>query len=284
MVNNEQINFGVKKKIIGISVFAALLMVVVLAFYFSKFNVSLSSENGDWGTFGDFLGGTLNPIFSLMSLVALLYTIVLQTDEMAQTREELKRTADAQKNAEIALNGQLEAQRKQLFESTFFSLLDQHNKALERFVSQNLNRSDKSSDLGFIRQEIFKGGHRNIEEQRGIVHKHNNICGSYFRVLYRILKFISESCYDNDKQKLYSGIVRSFIGNDVIQILACNCYCNDNNDQYWKYKILIENYEFLEHFSPFVDSDEFFDKVIDCYDIKAFGENPLNLMPRNRRT
>lgn len=177
MVNNEQINFGVKKKIIGISVFAAFLMVVVLAFYFSKFNVSLSSENGDWGTFGDFLGGTLNPIFSLMSLVALLYTIALQTDEMAQTREELRRTADAQKNAEIALNGQLEAQRKQLFESTFFSLLDQHNKALERFVSQNPNRSNKNSDLDFIRQEIFAGGHKNIEEQRDVVHKHNNICG-----------------------------------------------------------------------------------------------------------
>lgn len=280
MVNDEKINSSFKKKIIGISLFAIFLMVAALAFYFSKFNVSLSSENGDWGTFGDFLGGTLNPIFSLMSFVALLYTIALQTDEMAQTREELKRAADAQKKAEEALNGQLNAQRKQLFESTFFSLLDQHNKALEKLISQNPNRTQGTSDLNYIRQEMLSKGYTKIKEQREIVHNNNNICGSYFRVLYRMLKFISENCHDVKDGKFYSGIVRSFIGNDVIQILACNCYCIDDDNQYWKYKLLIEKYEFLEHFSPYVNSNNFFKEVIYSYDKKAFGEDPLKLIDK----
>lgn len=278
MIDKKSKKFDINKRIKAISALAIFLFILVLGFYFSKFNVRLSSVNGDWGTFGDFLGGTLNPIFSLMSLIALLYTIALQTDEMAQTREELSRTADAQKKAEEALNGQLNAQRKQIFETTFFSLLDQHNKTLEKLISKNESRSSKESDLEWIRSGITGFGIRSIEKQREIIHTNNNLCGSYFRVLYRILKFISTDCYDKDKEKFYSGIVRSFIGNDVIQILACNCYCTDKDNQYFKYRLLIEKYAFLEHFSPAIVGDNnLFAEVVNNYNITAFGNNPLKL-------
>ncbi|MEC5205662.1 hypothetical protein QF022_000618 [Vogesella perlucida] len=278
MIDKKSKKFDINKRIKAISALAIFLFILVLGFYFSKFNVRLSSVNGDWGTFGDFLGGTLNPIFSLMSLIALLYTIALQTDEMAQTREELSRTADAQKKAEEALNGQLNAQRKQIFETTFFSLLDQHNKTLEKLISKNESRSSKESDLEWIRSGITGFGIRSIEKQREIIHTNNNLCGSYFRVLYRILKFISTDCYDKNKEKFYSGIVRSFIGNDVIQILACNCYCTDKDNQYFKYRLLIEKYAFLEHFSPAIVGDNnLFAEVVNNYNITAFGNNPLKL-------
>lgn len=281
MIDKKSKKFDINKRIKAISALAIFLFILVLGFYFSKFNLRLSSVNGDWGTFGDFLGGTLNPIFSLMSLIALLYTIALQTDEMAQTREELSRTADAQKKAEEALNGQLNAQRKQIFETTFFSLLDQHNKTLEKLISKNESRTTKESDLEWIRLGITRSGIRSIEKQREIIHTNNNLCGSYFRVLYRILKFISTDCYDKDKEKFYSGIVRSFIGNDVIQILACNCYCTDKDSQYFKYRLLIEKYAFLEHFSPAIVGDNnLFAEVINNYNITAFGNNPLKLKLR----
>lgn len=160
----------------------------------------------------------------------------------------------------------------------FFSLLDQHNKTLEKLISINENRTDKKSDLEWIRSSIDM---RSIEKQRQIVHDNNNLCGSYFRVLYRILKFISTDCYDKNKEKFYSGIVRSFIGNDVIQILACNCYCTDKDNQYFKYRLLIEKYAFLEHFSPAIVGDNnLFAEVINNYNITAFGNNPLKLKLR----
>lgn len=279
--NSQSSISNIEKILKRICVVAVFILLVVVGFYFAKFNVRLSSENGDWGTFGDFVGGTLNPIFSLMSLFALLYTIVLQTKEMEQTREELKRSAAAQEKAEEALKGQLEAQRKQLFEGTFFALLDQHNKALERLMSPNDIRTNKHSDLEFIRDTIFSSGCQELSEAKSLINANNNLCGHYFRVLYQVLKFVSLNCPHGSDiyngQKMYSGIVRSFIGNDVLQLLIINCYCTDHNDQYWKYKLLIEKYAFLEHFSPIVNGNEIFlfSNVTSYYDRGAFGENSI---------
>lgn len=92
---------------------------VVLALYLMEFNNGFSNENSDWGTFGDFLGGTLNPIFGFLSLIALLLTIALQSKELESTRIELERSASAQEKTEAALNKQSDTQQKQQFENTF---------------------------------------------------------------------------------------------------------------------------------------------------------------------
>jgi len=68
---------------------------LALAIYFIKFHGSLSDLQGDWGTFGDFFGGVLNPILSFLALIAILVTINLQSQELQETRSELVRTANA---------------------------------------------------------------------------------------------------------------------------------------------------------------------------------------------
>jgi len=42
------------------------------------------------GTFGDFVGGTLNPILSFLALLALLLTLAIQIRELKETRRELE--------------------------------------------------------------------------------------------------------------------------------------------------------------------------------------------------
>jgi hypothetical protein len=44
---------------------ASVFVAGIFSFYFLTFHYELSSSNSDWGTFGDFIGGTLNPILSL---------------------------------------------------------------------------------------------------------------------------------------------------------------------------------------------------------------------------
>lgn len=44
---------------------AVIILFSVIVFYLVNFNQGLSKDNGDWGTFGDFFGRTLNPIFAL---------------------------------------------------------------------------------------------------------------------------------------------------------------------------------------------------------------------------
>lgn len=48
-----------------------------------------------FGVFGDFLGGSLNPILTFFTFMGLLITIVIQQTELRESRLEFRRTADA---------------------------------------------------------------------------------------------------------------------------------------------------------------------------------------------
>ncbi|WP_162937426.1 hypothetical protein [Indioceanicola profundi] len=78
-------------------IIAASFLVVALVWgaYIYKFaHLGLSPDQGVWGTFGDFVGGTLNSIFAFVSFMALLYSLVLQSRELEATRSELAQTKD----------------------------------------------------------------------------------------------------------------------------------------------------------------------------------------------
>lgn len=88
--------------------------------YFLRFKGSFSEKQDVWGQFGDFIGGTVNPILSFLSLLALVFTVVLQTrqlensreelanskTELEATREEMKRSTKAQAEMASAANAQ----------------------------------------------------------------------------------------------------------------------------------------------------------------------------------
>lgn len=98
--------------ILGIAAVAAFL--IILGLYIAYFkNLSVTNDSATWGTFGDYLGGTLNPIISFLALIGLLYTIHQQAQEMKATRDELERTAEQQSRQSEIFN-------LQQFESTFF--------------------------------------------------------------------------------------------------------------------------------------------------------------------
>lgn len=279
-----------------------IFIVGVFMRYYFHFNVDLKSDQQNWGTFGDYIGGTLNPILSFLSLMALLGTIVLQSKELKltrkelkQTRKELSRSAKAQKATKEILDKQSETLERQQFESTFFSLLDQHNKALE-YLTEMLNLSPSSppnSRLYHIIMLVFvTNGSTDLPSAKIAIEKINHLCGHYFRVLYQLLKFIAintpgsvigEEFKEEDIQsskvlaneKMYSNIVRSFLGYPITQLLAINCFCLNSKDSYWKYKLLIERYAFFEHM-PFEMDNEvhpLLKETIYAYEKNAFGES-----------
>jgi len=271
-------------------IMALLIMLGIITLYWCNFG-SLSIETKYWGEFGDYFGGTLNPILSFLSLIALLCTIVLQSKELELTRDELKRSADAQADTKNILDKQSETLARQQFESTFFSLLDQHNKVLEVLTANPT--PEKFSRLQMIIRSIFLGKDiTNLTSAKMALEKQNSVCGHYFRVLYQLLKFIATNtpgseigeAFEADKiqssevkanEKMYSNIVRSFLGYDITRLLAINCYCTSPEDTYWKYKLLIERYKFLEHL-PFKAADKelpILKETINAYDNNAFGNS-----------
>lgn len=241
---------------------AVIAIIIVFSLYFSNFHDSFSTQNSTWGTFGDFIGGTLNPILSFLALIALLFTIVLQNKELEATREELKRAANAHEKSKDVMDKQYEALKQQKFEATFFSLLDQHNQLLQKLTDKL--PSYNGSTIDYIYSEVFTQGTLPTAIQK-LKKKSDFSMEQYFRVLYQLLKFIVTNQPSSKKinprltfqellnkplrseEKTYSNMLRSYIPSKVFQLLALNCYCKDQNDSYWNYKVMLERYEFLEH-------------------------------------
>lgn len=107
------------------TIFIVVLLLACIAIYFSskfyrdQFGTFLSNDKETWGQFGDYFGGLLNPVLSFFALVALLYTIIIQSTELKETRRELKKSSKA-------LDAQSESLVLQSFENTFLKLLDRH--------------------------------------------------------------------------------------------------------------------------------------------------------------
>lgn len=122
---------------------AALAGIAVTAgLYVQQFPGDFVGQHDIWGQFGDFFGGTLNPILAFLSFSALLYTIVLQMDELHLSRTELKRSANA-------LTAQSEFIQRQNYEATFFQLVRLHH---EIVGAMEYNKDH----LGRAALEIFK--------------------------------------------------------------------------------------------------------------------------------
>ena len=269
---------------------ASMAIGTIFWLYFTNFTGELSKKNDVWGTFGDFIGGTLNPILSFFALIALLLTIVLQSRELEATREELSRSATAHENSEKVMAEQHKTLHKQKFETTFFSLLELHNQSLNKVTEKREQGSGTSrsvvSDVWtwvFNKDELEQAKEMLKEESEGPI-------GEYYRVLFQLLKFIVTNSPEikdqnlsfsellktpiTNTEKMYSNMVRAFIPNNVLQLLAVNCHCDNESDSYWSYKLLIERYQFLEHmpFNIGYKGEQVLLTLLEYYD-NAFGNS-----------
>ncbi len=85
------------------------------------FDVKNAGTAAHWGQIGDFVGGVLNPLLSFAALVAVIYSLRVQSKELALARD------DAKENHRIQVQ-QSQIFERQNFESVFFRLLDVHSR------------------------------------------------------------------------------------------------------------------------------------------------------------
>lgn len=83
-----------------IALITFVLCFVVVATYVFTFKGGFSPCQDIWGRFGDYVGGTLNPLLAFVAFIALLYTINLQQKELKEQRENAKK----QMTATVLLN------------------------------------------------------------------------------------------------------------------------------------------------------------------------------------
>ncbi len=107
--------------IFAVAVFAIVIVGGFYIYYFS--GLPIKADAAPWGQFGDFFGGTLNPIFGFLSVMALLAALVIQGRELKVSTLEQKKSAEA-------LDKQNKSIAHQNFEQTFFSWLDNYRNML----------------------------------------------------------------------------------------------------------------------------------------------------------
>lgn len=249
---------------------------------------SIYFGNAAFGQFGDFFGGVANPILTFLTFMGLIMTIIIQKKELALTRREMRDSSDA-------LRQQVINQDKQRFEGTFFSLLAEHNRILNNITYYPENYSEKSM-VAIARSALIGGFYLSRENDESIHEKKEKLLISYepinqyFRVLYQILKFVASNCpsstvkyscsrsllketNSSKEEKMYTSIVRSFLSEDIYYLLLINCFCESEDDKFFKYKLLVERYAFFEHFDPYrKDVIRMVSKLLESYDNKAFGD------------
>ena len=135
------------------------------------------------GQVGDFIGGTLNPLFALFSFMLLLITVKIQNKSLKNSQEELKFTREELARSANAQEKQIESIKIQNFETTFFNLLNFHNKIVDNFNFKKyhfdilLERKlffDLSKNTIFYKEEAFNEICKDID----LISKNRNF---YFR-------------------------------------------------------------------------------------------------------
>jgi hypothetical protein len=281
----------------------SILPLVPIGFYvayFYKNPISKSSEN--WGQFGDYMGGVINPIFGFISVILLIYTILqqqkalsLQEEELKATREELARSAKAQEESEKALNEQAEIFKQQQFEATFFSLFNQliqiNNNLLQivekdtfemeeyniyyfvfsryksdyYFIRTNQKSKEIEWDFNYLeKMDKTKASELFLKNiQKDIDTRHIEF-HQFSLLLYQALKLINLNNSELESRKKYSNILRAAIDIRVLQILAVSV-CRLNSETYRPYINLLEENSFFEHM-PFklVKGRDFYKPLLAC--------------------
>jgi hypothetical protein len=239
----------------------------------------LSIGKSSFGEWGDFFGGVLNPVFTFLTFMGLLVTIVLQQTELREARAEMKRSADALHEQNLSL-------RRQTFEATFFQMLSVHTGIVSSVdLTSDEGKVTRGRDCFSIfytrltkiyRANCEKAKGKHTDEQvlrlsyRLFWRTHQVELGHYFRYLYNVVRFIKESDFVDGP---YLRLVRAQLSDQEALLLFYNCIASDYGANF---KQLAEEFALLDNMPRVRVLNESHLELIDGSAFKRRGE-PLYL-------
>lgn len=219
------------------------------------------------GTFGDQFGA-VNALFSGLAFAGLIYTIILQRKDLELQRNDLKLQREEMEEQTAEFEKQNETLRIQRFEHTFFNMLSQFQEVVN---SLSLTYRRSGNVYKASGREVFKAAftmaHVHVEKPEGDkstqsyygmakaikAEKLAGYCKAdiptnfdhYFRLLYRILKFVRDTplITNFDDEYEYTSMLRAMLSRYELVWLFYNGL-SDYGVQ--KFKPLIERYAMLK--------------------------------------
>lgn len=123
--------------------FVCLMAFFLLGLYFSKFNGPLGTQEA-FAQFGDFIGGTLNPILGFATVGLLIWSIRLQMKELRLTREELSATRDEAELSRKALENQVQNFDKEAKLTKLSEMINTLDVKYDRLISKPVYDNGKA--------------------------------------------------------------------------------------------------------------------------------------------
>lgn len=240
-------------------------------------NMSLIWVNNDpnWrGTFGDQFGA-VNALFSGLAFAGLIYTIILQRrdlklqrNDLKLQREELALTRKEMEDQTAEFEKQNETLKIQRFENTFFNMLSQFQEVVNNlsvmvttsggiYESKGRDVFQAQFEKTVVYVDLknkakykarFRGMKGALEKYNldGYLYSDTPTCfDHYFRLLYRILKFVKTTSFVTtyEEEYEYTAMLRAVLSRYELVWLFYNglTYGED------KLKPLIERYAMLSN-------------------------------------
>lgn len=255
-----------------IAVVVALLSIIPYITIFSKAEVS--TDGAHWANFGEYIGGVLSPIFAFAALIALLYSISIQSNELNKSVN--------------ALQNQNKIIERQNFEATFFQMMRFYNEIVQQL---RITKPDDITERGaiegkaaityllkklnFFHKVKYPGKEETVisrlnNDYEAIYQEYGNYIGHYFRMIYNILKFINNSKLDNAEKIFYTNILRAQLSQDELVLIFYNSISN-----YGKEKMLplVKKYNLLKHIALSPPGDLNFIEEILTSNSNMFSKN-----------
>lgn len=249
-------------------VFSLLVVLLYLGSWFFIDRYYATSEQQ--GQFGDKFGA-VNALYSGLAFAGLIFTIILQKNELALQRKELSLTHEELKGQKEQMEEQNKTLNIQRFENTFFNMLSQFQEVVSG-ITYTLDFGGKTKV--YKGRELFYEGFENLEvkvRQKSLYNDNSSYDSlrkciekdglkgyesvemptyfdHYFRLLYRILKFVEKTDLigkNNDKEKyVYTSMIRAMLSRYELVWLYYNGLSVYGNK---KLKPLIEKFCMLKN-------------------------------------
>jgi len=272
------IKYSDKRRIVWLknNLFFTMLIIVLTLFLGNLCLIFLPYSKEARGTFGDQFGA-VNALFSGLAFAGLIYTIILQRHDLKLqrrdlhyqrrdlelNRKELELTRQEMEEQTAEFEKQNETLKIQRFESTFFNMLSQFQEVVnnlkvskefyggegrdcfEKTYMKNEQIEQSFNDFAHLSMYtiIFRNGIEGYKKSE--VPKYFD---HYFRLLYRILKFVNDSkvITDFDEKYEYTAMLRAMLSRYELVWL----YYNGLSYGTQKLKPLIERYAMLNNLRP----------------------------------
>lgn len=265
----------------------------VVLLFLLNLSLVLFIKDSTWrGTFGDQFGA-VNALFSGLAFTGLIYTIILQRrdlelqrNDLKLQREELALTRQEMEEQTAEFEKQNETLRIQRFENTFFNMLSQFQEVVNnlsvsaRVKGENVVLTGRESFQELFERAVvyipnpqrdgeFVGirGMKAVLDTYGLEGYVNSEAPTqfdhYFRLLYRILKFVKTSPLINrfEDEYEYTSILRATLSRYELVWLYYNGLTYGKN----KLKPLIERYAMLKNLRK--------DLLVDCVNCEEYAES-----------